>query len=82
MSQVSLTDADYRWVSEKIVEVANSSALGRIVSVLEGGYELRSLARCVDAHIRVLMDNEFPVNSPRKRGIGPKGDERAGEDHC
>jgi acetoin utilization deacetylase AcuC-like enzyme len=58
MSQVSLTDDDYRWVSAKIVEVANSSASGRIVSVLEGGYELRSLARCVDAHIRVLMDIE------------------------
>ena len=56
MSQVSLTDADYQWVTEKIVEVANASAAGRIVSVLEGGYELRSLARCVDAHVRVLMD--------------------------
>jgi len=56
MSQVYLTDADYRWVSKKIVAAANNSSSGRIVSVLEGGYELRSLARCVDAHIRVLMD--------------------------
>lgn len=58
MSQVSLTDADYRWVSEQIVAVANASASGRIISSLEGGYELRSLARCVDAHVRVLMDND------------------------
>lgn len=58
MSQVSLTDADYRWVTERIVEVANASAFGRVVSVLEGGYELRSLARCVDAHVRVLLDND------------------------
>lgn len=55
MSHVSLTDADFKWVSERIVEVANRSASGRIVSVLEGGYELKSLARCVEIHIRVLM---------------------------
>lgn len=55
MSSVSLTDADFRWVTEKIVEVAGNTASGRIVSVLEGGYELNSLSRCVDTHIRVLM---------------------------
>ena len=55
MSYVSLTDADFRWVTEKIVEVAAQSASGRIVSVLEGGYELNSLARCAEMHVRVLM---------------------------
>lgn len=55
MSYVSLTDADFRWVSEQIVEVAAKSASGRVVSVLEGGYELHSLARCVEMHVRVLM---------------------------
>ena len=55
MSYVSLTDADFKWVSERIVEIANQSASGRVVSVLEGGYELKSLARCADAHVRVLM---------------------------
>ena len=55
MSHVSLTDADFKWVSERIVEVADQSAAGRIVSVLEGGYELKSLARCVESHVRVLM---------------------------
>ena len=55
MSMVSLTDADYRWVAEQIVAVASGSASGRIVSSLEGGYETNSLARCVEAHIRVLM---------------------------
>ena len=55
MSHVSLTDADYRWVAEQIVDAASGSASGRIVSTLEGGYELHSLARCVEAHIRVLM---------------------------
>lgn len=55
MSNVSLTDADFRWVTEKIVAVAGNFASNRIVSVLEGGYELNSLARCVETHIRVLM---------------------------
>lgn len=56
MSYVSLTDADFRWVSEQIAGVAAKSASGRIVSVLEGGYELHSLARCVEMHVRVLME--------------------------
>jgi acetoin utilization deacetylase AcuC-like enzyme len=55
MSYVSLTDADFRWVAEQIVEMAEVSAQGRVVSVLEGGYELHSLARCVETHMRVLM---------------------------
>jgi acetoin utilization deacetylase AcuC-like enzyme len=55
MSQVSLTDADYRWVAEQIVASASASAAGRVVSTLEGGYETKSLARCVEAHVRVLM---------------------------
>ena len=54
MSHVSLTDADYRWVAERIVDAASDSASGRIVSMLEGGYELKSLARCAETHIRVL----------------------------
>jgi acetoin utilization deacetylase AcuC-like enzyme len=55
MSYVSLTDADFKWVTEQIVRMAGLSASGRIVSVLEGGYELQSLARCVETHMRVLM---------------------------
>ncbi|MDJ0805703.1 MAG: histone deacetylase family protein [Gammaproteobacteria bacterium] len=55
MSGVSLTDADFQWVTEQLMRVADASASGRIVSVLEGGYELHSLARCVERHIRLLM---------------------------
>jgi len=55
MSYVSLTDADFLWVTKQIVRQAEIYASGRIVSVLEGGYELQSLARCVEAHMRVLM---------------------------
>ena len=55
MSYVSLTDADFRWVIEEIVRMADISASGRIVSALEGGYEIHSLARCAESHMRVLM---------------------------
>jgi len=55
MSNVGLTDADFRWVAEQISKTAESYASGRIVSVLEGGYELQSLARCVEEHVRVLV---------------------------
>jgi acetoin utilization deacetylase AcuC-like enzyme len=55
MADLNLLDADYRWVSEQIVGAADQYAGGRIVSTLEGGYELNSLARCVELHLRVLM---------------------------
>jgi acetoin utilization deacetylase AcuC-like enzyme len=42
-------------VTKQIVNMADRFADGRIVSVLEGGYELHSLARCVEAHLRILM---------------------------
>ena len=56
MSGVSLVDDDYQWVTEEIVKIAAQSASNRIVSTLEGGYELHSLARCTELHLRVLMD--------------------------
>ena len=55
MSYISLTDADFHWVAEQIVQVAKTHSSERVVSVLEGGYELHSLARCVETHLRVLM---------------------------
>ena len=54
MSHIHLVDDDYQWVTERIVEMATATAEGRIVSTLEGGYELHSLARCVATHLRVL----------------------------
>jgi acetoin utilization deacetylase AcuC-like enzyme len=54
MGNLGLVEADYAWVTERIVEVARRHAKGRIVSCLEGGYNLSSLARGVAAHVRVL----------------------------
>jgi len=55
MSHLRLTDNDYRWVTERLVEIAKRHAEGRIVSMLEGGYEPAALARSVVAHINVLI---------------------------
>ena len=55
MSHVSLTDGDFRWVAQAIMKIARRHAQGRVISALEGGYEIHSLARCVEAHVRVLM---------------------------
>jgi acetoin utilization deacetylase AcuC-like enzyme len=55
MAQLGLLDSDFRWVSEKLVSVAAATARGRLISVLEGGYEENSLARNVAMHLRVLM---------------------------
>ena len=55
ISQIELFDNDYRWVTEQLVSVAKEHAQGRIVSVLEGGYELGALGRSVVAHINGLI---------------------------
>ena len=51
---MKLLEKDYAWVTEQLKEIADETAHGRIVSMLEGGYVLSSLARSVAAHIKVL----------------------------
>ena len=55
MSQVSLTEADYHWISEQVKTLADKYAKGRVVSVLEGGYALSALGRCAVAHVKGLI---------------------------
>lgn len=54
MAMLDLVEADYGWVTERIKEAAGRTAGGRIVSVLEGGYELHALGRSVATHLKVL----------------------------
>jgi acetoin utilization deacetylase AcuC-like enzyme len=56
MAQFGLVEADYAWITEQVMGVAARHAEGRIVSVLEGGYDLSSLGRSVAAHIKMLAD--------------------------
>jgi len=53
---LGLVEADYAWITAKLMDIAKRHAKGRIVSCLEGGYNLSSLARSVAAHVRTLIE--------------------------
>jgi acetoin utilization deacetylase AcuC-like enzyme len=55
LANLNLVEADYTWVTKKLMEVADGCANGRIVSMLEGGYDLQGLSRSVAAHVTALM---------------------------
>jgi acetoin utilization deacetylase AcuC-like enzyme len=55
MAGLKLVEADYAWISARLAEQADRSAGGRIVSVLEGGYDLHALARSVEAHLKAFL---------------------------
>ncbi|WP_322047364.1 histone deacetylase family protein [Paraburkholderia sp. J67] len=54
MGNLCLTERDYAWVTQRIVEVAGQHGAGRVVSCLEGGYALSSLGRSAAAHVKAL----------------------------
>ena len=54
LGQMGLVEADYTYITERLMEVANEHAGGRIVSSLEGGYNLDALGRSVVAHVKAL----------------------------
>lgn len=56
LASLNLLEDDYAWVTERIMEVASQYSEGRIVSALEGGYELQALGRSVSAHLNVLSN--------------------------
>jgi acetoin utilization deacetylase AcuC-like enzyme len=55
LAQLMLDEADYAWVTERLIEIAHRHAEGRLVATLEGGYDLAALAGSTAAHVRVLM---------------------------
>lgn len=55
LANLQLTEADFAWATQKLMEAADRRCKGRIVSLLEGGYDLEGLARSVSAHVKTLM---------------------------
>jgi acetoin utilization deacetylase AcuC-like enzyme len=55
LANINLDADDFGWVTRKLMDVAYSSAGGRVVSVLEGGYDLQGLKESVAAHVTALM---------------------------
>jgi acetoin utilization deacetylase AcuC-like enzyme len=56
LAEVNLVEEDFAWITEKLVTMADRQCQGRVVSFLEGGYDLSALARSVAAHVGVLME--------------------------
>ena len=54
LGRLGLVEADYEWITARLVDLAARHARGRIVSCLEGGYNLAALARSAAAHVRAL----------------------------
>ncbi len=55
MANLNLVEADYAWATAKLMDIADRRAGGRLVSLLEGGYDLEGLARSAAAHVMTLM---------------------------
>jgi len=56
LANLRLKEADFMWATEKLVGIADRHCRGRVVSMLEGGYDLKALMRSVAGHVKVLMD--------------------------
>ncbi|MFK5985875.1 MAG: histone deacetylase family protein [Pseudomonadota bacterium] len=57
LAGLNFTTDDYQWVTEKIMGIATKYTSGRIISVLEGGYNTTALASSVETHISILLGN-------------------------
>ena len=55
LASLRLTAEDFSWITGKLLDMAAGHCGGRIVSLLEGGYDLEGLAESVAAHVRRLM---------------------------
>ncbi len=55
LGEIELVEADFAWVTLELMDVASRHCGGRLVSLMEGGYDLKSLARSVAVHVQALM---------------------------
>lgn len=60
---INLSTDFYRWMTREMMEVADATAGGRVISLLEGGYDIDALAECVSAHVETLT--EAGADAPR-----------------
>jgi acetoin utilization deacetylase AcuC-like enzyme len=58
LGSLNLTERDFVWATRELMRIADKRCKGRIVSVLEGGYDLEGLAKSVAAHVSALMGQE------------------------
>ena len=56
LANLNLTEADFAWATDQLCDIADRCCAGRVVSTLEGGYDLQALARSTAAHVRTLTE--------------------------
>ena len=56
LANLQLVEDDFSWATKALCDIAHSHAKGRVVSMLEGGYNLNALARSVGVHVKTLME--------------------------
>ncbi|MGR9114510.1 MAG: histone deacetylase family protein [Gammaproteobacteria bacterium] len=56
LASIQLVEADYQWLTGELVDIADEFSQGRIISSLEGGYNLKALAASAAAHVKALID--------------------------
>ena len=55
LASIRLVEDDFRWITQELMDIADCYCGGRIISALEGGYNLKALAASVAAHVKTLM---------------------------
>jgi acetoin utilization deacetylase AcuC-like enzyme len=55
LAQLRLQEDDFAWITEQLLEIAAKHAGGKLVSTLEGGYDLEALASSTAVHVKTLM---------------------------
>ncbi len=56
LASINLVEGDFAWITRKLMDLADKHCGGRLVSLLEGGYDLQGLAKSAAAHISTLME--------------------------
>ena len=82
-----VNEADYEWLTDQIVQVANRCCAGRLVSVLEGGYNLQggltsAFARSVAAHVRALAEPCGQAWDPMEAAIEREAERKRREERA
>lgn len=58
LGAINLSTGFYRWMTEQMMEVADTYGNGRLISMLEGGYDLKALAECISIHLQTLSGTD------------------------
>ncbi len=58
LGNINLSTEFYGWMTQVLMEKADNYSAGRLISLLEGGYNLKMLPRCIAEHLKVLSDNQ------------------------